>query len=76
MSSTQRLAVQIPEQQSEPSTQSSPLLPQTDAAHAPPMHASEQQSCARVHAAEARLQYPRHPRFGVPGIGSQRPEQH
>jgi hypothetical protein len=66
----------LPEQQSLASVQLSPVFPQTPAAQMPPRHASEQQSCARVHVTPLRLQYARQARFGVPGTGSHAPLQH
>jgi hypothetical protein len=56
VSSSQRAAVQRPEQQSLGSTQSAPVFAQTPVAQTPPRHASEQQSCAREHAVPMRLQ--------------------
>jgi hypothetical protein len=55
-SSSHRLAVHLPEQQSAPTAQLSPLLPHAPAAHEPATQLSEQQSCARVHAPPTRLQ--------------------
>jgi hypothetical protein len=55
-SSSQRPAAHRPEQQSALAAHPSPIFAQEPAAHAPPRQASEQQSCARVHAAPLRLQ--------------------